>query len=132
MPEAKEFAIKSCVLEKYANFTMPRNGSIQYELIYCSDIVSEVLKRINTAQYCEILSAIDTKINYICNSNIEAINKQMNEVFNTLNNLQEQMESIFSGVTPDSVDAIANALKAGALDEEKMVKSYLEQVQAVE
>ena len=39
LPEVKDFVIRVCILEKYANFTMPQNVENQYELVYCTDAV---------------------------------------------------------------------------------------------
>lgn len=132
LPEIKEFAIKVCILEKYANFTMPNNVESQYALIYQTDVVERVMSYINRQQYCEVRAAINAKANNIAQANIEAVNKQMNELYNSFDNLQTQLSGLFEGVNNDDIRAVAGALANGGLDEEKLVSAYMNQKPLVE
>lgn len=126
MPEIKDFAIKTCILEKYANFTMPSNIEYQYALIYSTDAVERVLSYVNTQQFNEICRAISDKIDNIAQANIEAINKQMNELYNAFSDLQTHLGGLFNGINNDDIRAVAGAIANGTLDEEKLVKAYIE------
>lgn len=130
IPEIKEFATKVCVLEKYANFTMPSNAEKQYALVYCTDAVQRVLEYVNPQQYNEICEAISKKVENLAQANIEAVNKQMNELYNAFDNLQTQLSGLFDGVNNDDIRAVAGALANGGLDEEKLVKAYTSQKEA--
>lgn len=132
LPEIKEFAIKVCILEKYANFTMPSNVESQYALIYQTDVVERVMSYINHQQYCEVRAAINAKANNIAQANIESVNKQMNELYNSFDNLQTQISGLFEGVNNDDIRAVAGALANGGLDEEKLVSAYMNQKPLVE
>lgn len=125
MPEVKDFAVKSNILEKYANFTLPNNIEHRYELIYSSDAIETVLNYVSHQQFNEIMASIDAKINNLAQSNIEAMNKQMNELYTAFANLQSQMEGMFAGVNPDNFNALISAFGNGGLDEEKLVDAYL-------
>lgn len=124
MPEIKDFTTKVCVLEKYANFTMPRNVETQYNLIYQTDAVDRVLGYVNTQQFNEICAAIDKKVENIAQANIESMNRQMNELYNAFNNLQTKLSDLFDGVDNDDIRAVSSAIANGTLDEEKIVKAY--------
>lgn len=125
MPEVKDFAVKSNILEKYANFALPNNLEHRYELIYSSDAVETVLNCVSHQQFNEIMASIDAKINNLAQSNIEAINKQMNELYTAFANLQSQMEGLFSGVKTDDFNALISAFGNGGLNEDKLVEAYL-------
>lgn len=125
IPEVKDFIIKCYVLEMYANFTLPQNLEHKYELVYCTDAVSIVLQHINSEQFAEVLNAINDKIDNIAQSNIEAINKRMNEVYAAFANLQSQLEGMFSGFNPEDIPNLINALSNGALSEERLVQAYM-------
>lgn len=127
IPEIMDFTIKVCVLEKYANFTMPNNVTTQYELVYHTDAVDCVLKYINLRQFNEVCVAINKKIENLAQANIEAVNKQMNELYNAFDNLQNKLASLFEGINSEDVRAVAGALANGMLDEEKLVKAYTSQ-----
>lgn len=125
MPELKDFAIKTCVLEKYANFTMPRDVKKQYALIYNTDAFEKVLEHINMKQFDEIYTAISEKITNIAQANIEAVNRQMNELYNAFDNLQTQLSDLFSGVNNDDMLSVINAVSNGGIDEGKLVEAYM-------
>lgn len=125
VPEVKDFAIKSNILERYANFNLPNNLDHRYELIYATDAVDIVLKQVDMQQFNEILKAIDAKVNHIAQANIEAINKQMNELYSAFNTLQTNMENMFSGIDPDNFNALINAFGNGEINESKIVEAYL-------
>ena len=129
IPEIMEFATKVCILEKYANFTMPSNVESQYALIYCTDAVECVLPHVNTDQLAEIKHAISKKVENIANANIEAVNKQMTEIHAAFDGLQNQLTGMFDGVSTEDIRAMAEALTNGALDEEKLVKAYMSQTE---
>jgi hypothetical protein len=54
-PEAKEFAIKTNILTMYANFTMPSNIELHYDLVYKTDAVTYVLEHIDEEQIEDVL-----------------------------------------------------------------------------
>lgn len=124
LPEVKDFIIKVCVLEKYANFTMPNNVESQYALVYQTDAVDHVFLHINPVQFDEICAAINKKIDNMAQANIEAVNKQMNDIFSAFESLHTQIEKLFEGVDSKDMKAIAGALANGGLSEEKLVEAY--------
>lgn len=127
MPEIKDFAIKACVLEMYANFTMPRNVEAKYDLIYHTDAFESVLNHINMRQFGEICHSIDKKIENLAQANIEAVNKQMNELYNAFNNLQSHLSNLFTDIQSEDIQKIAGAMAEGGLSEEALVKAYMSQ-----
>lgn len=129
MPEIKDFATKVCILEKYANFTMPKNIETQYSLVYQTDAVERVIGYVNPQQFNEICVAIAKKVENLAQANIEAVNKQMNELYGAFDNLQSQFSGLFDGINNDDIRAITGALVNGALDEEKLVKAYTRQAE---
>ena len=126
LPEVKDFAIKCCILERYANFSLPQNIEHKYQLIYCTDAVDVVIKYINKTQLEEIISAINDKVDNIAQANIEAINRQMNELYSTFGNLEKQITEMFSGINKDDMTKLVGAISNSNLDEEKLVKAYIE------
>lgn len=127
IPEVKDFAVKSCILEKYANFSLPTNIEHKYDLIYHTDAIDEVLRRVNEQQFNEIIASINAKISHLASANIEAINKQMNELYTAFDNLQKQLEAVFSGIDPSDLTKLVGALGDKGIDEEKIVKAYINQ-----
>lgn len=125
IPEVKDFVIKCCILELYANFTLPSHLERKYELVYGTDAVDTVVQHINNTQLREIIESINDKVDNIAQANVEAINRQMNELYAAFNNLQEQFMNIFSGIESDDFANLIKAASSGAIDEEKLVRAYV-------
>lgn len=132
MPEVMDFAIKSNILSKYANFSLPDNLEHRYEIVYNSDAVDFVCQNINMQQLREITASIDRKISYLCNTNVMNIQKQMMELVSAFENMQQKTADMFANFTPEDLTKIMGALNEGGLDEEKIVRAYLEQTKPAE
>ena len=124
-PEVLDFAIRSSVLEMYANFTLPSNIEKQYELVYGCDVYTTILETIDRSQFDAMLRAIDEKIAHIAESNIEAVTRQVNELYASLNALEERLSPVFTGIDKDTMTGLITAMSDGKFDEEKLVHAYL-------
>lgn len=125
LPEAKEYAIKVCILSRYANFNISSNNANMYNLIYCTNAVETVLRYINMMQYNEILSAINEKINCRVQANVSLIKQQLETMMSAYENLERQLSGLFDGIDGDTMLKMATAIGDGRLDEEKLVKAYI-------
>lgn len=125
LPEVKDFGIKTYILEMYAGIEMPTSTNDMYDLLYRTDIVYTVIENINKIQLDEIVHAIDVKIAHMANAKVEALNKQMNELYSAFENLENQLEGMFSGISPDDMSKIVSAFNDGTFDETKLVSAYL-------
>lgn len=128
-PEIMDFAIKVSILEKYANFTMPRNVEMQYDMVYHTDAVERVLEHINLAQYHEICESICLKVENMAQANINAANQKLTEVCASFDKLQSDIAKMFGGITSDDIKALTEAVTNGTFDEHKLVSAYKEILQ---
>lgn len=124
MPEVEDFMRRVCVLEKYANFTMPSNLENQYALVYQTDAFDRVLEHINYEQYDEICFAITDKIRNLAQANIEALHTQINKLYNAFDGLQTQFADLFGNISSEDIRSVTNAIVKGGVDEEKLVEAY--------
>lgn len=126
MPEVADFAIKSNILSRYANFSLPDKLEHRYELIYCTDAVEFVCKHINDEQFGEITSSIHKKISYLCNTNVMSFQKQMMDLVSLFEGMQQKSADMFSNLTADDIAKVASAVEDGKLSEETLVEAYLQ------
>jgi len=124
IPEIKDFAIRCSIMESYAGFVLPSDLSEKYSMIYNSDIVSFIVKHIDKNQFESILSSIDDKIEHQAQNNIEAINKQMNELIAGFSTIEQNLSNIFGNVDSDTISKIAGAIVDGSFDEKKLVDAF--------
>ena len=127
LPEVKVFAIKCCILEMYANFSLPLNVEHKYNLVYNTDAFDTVIKYINTRQLDEIIDAINEKVDNIAQANIETINRQMNDIYNAFDGLQKQFGQIFSNIKSEDMSEFIQAVANEKVDEDKLMQAYIKQ-----
>ena len=125
LPEIKDFAIRSNVLDHYANFKMPGNIEKQYAMVMQSGAFDMIIQHINTAQFFELVNAIDKKIDHIASANIQKVYSQMDEVVSAFEGMQEKFSSLFSGVNPDDLTKLVSAIGDGGIDESKIVEARI-------
>lgn len=127
-PEAKDFAIRVNVMDRYANIAIPSNVDHQYQIAICSGVVETIMEHINRAQFNEMMKAIDAKISNTAAANVSALIMQFDNVVDQFNVMQDNMAKLFSGVTSDDIQKIAAAIaENGMPTEEGIVKAYISQ-----
>lgn len=125
MPEVKDFAIRSCIIEHYTNITLPTNVEKRYDLLYHSDLLDAIMPNIEQLQFNSLIRAIEDKTAHLAQANIEAMSKQMNELYASMDNMRKQLESTFTGVDGNELNRVIAALSSGKLDEEKIVNAIM-------
>lgn len=131
VPEVLDFAIKSNLILKYTNVSLPDNLEHRYEILYNTDLVDFVCGHINMQQFQEVVNSINRKLSYMCNTNTVAVQNRLNDLISAFETMQEKTEAMFSNVTPDDITRLVGAVGDGSLTEEKIVKAYMEQKRAM-
>lgn len=132
LPEIKNFAINCNVLTKYANFTLPSSIHNQYELIYDSNAVSEVLKYVDGNQFDDIIDAIDAKIDAELRLGASMIQIQTSKLVAAISDLEEKFTEIFSGVDKGEMLKMIDAITDGKFDETRLISAYFDQKKRAE
>lgn len=126
IPEVMDFAIRSNILTRYANFSLPDNLEKRYELLYNSNAVDFVCQHIDHSQLRELISAINRKIDHRCKTNSDTIQREMTKLLNAFESLQKHTEELFSGVSSDDLGRLTSAIaEHGELDEKKIVDALM-------
>lgn len=130
MPEVKDFAIKTNILSRYANFSLPDNLEHRYQLVYMTDAVDSVCAAIDGTQLQEIVNSINSKIRFLCDSKATMIQERINDVLSTMEEMRDNTKSIFDGITQDDLKNLMGAITSNGLDEQKLVQAYIEQAKS--
>lgn len=126
-PEVKEFVIRSEILTNYANFTLPSNVEKQYELLYCTDVLRQVMEHINNEQLHEIEAAIDARIDHEVKMVETVLAAKTNEVILRIDDMVEQFKTVFGGINSDDFNGVVKKLsEMGAMTEESIAKAVLD------
>lgn len=127
IPEVMDFAIKSNILSRYTNLTLPDDLEHRYALIYGSDITEIICDHINDEQLKEIVAAIKRKVNYACDAKVALIQQKASEMLNAFEELSRQTENMFANVSQEDIQRLLSAITNGKIDEDALVKAYLKQ-----
>ena len=125
IPEVKDFAIKSNILEKYTNISLPSNLEHRYETLYYTDIINIILETINQQQFNEIMLSIDLKVENMAQANIENINKRMSDLNDSFESFQKQIQNMFDGIDVNNATNLVKNIINGNFDEAKLVDAYM-------
>lgn len=127
IPEIKAFVIRSSVLSRYANFTLPKDPEKQYELIYNTNAFENVMEYINRAQYDEIIDAIDERIAHELSMMENALTGQTAALTAKIDSFVSDMEEIFGSMDKSDMPALVkNLSNIGKIDEGKLAKAVLD------
>lgn len=127
VPEVLDFAIKSNIISRYTNISLPDNLDHRYEILYNTDLVSFVCGHINMDQVQEITTAIKRKLSYMCETNTVAIQSRLNDLVKSFDDMEKKAADMFKGLTPDDMTRLVNAIGDTGFSEEKVVEAYLKQ-----
>lgn len=126
MPEVKSFAEKIFAIETYTDLVLPEDVEQRYEVIMCSDIFDTIYEHINKSQYTDMLSSIEDRLYIMAESTSESFKRQLTKLENSFEDLLNQIEEVFSGISPDDVASLINSINdSGMIDEEKIVTALL-------
>ena len=127
IPEAYDFAIRTSVLTRYANFTMPSNLEKQYLLVYNTNAYHQVVSYIDNNQFNSIISAIDKKIAFMLDIMASATASKVNEIINKFSKIADIGEKVFGGSSPDEMaSVIDNISKLNNLNEQEIANVVLD------
>ena len=132
MPEIKDFAIRSNIMERYANFTLPSKVERQYDVVIRSGVVEEILRHINFSQFEELLKAIDAKLQNAADANVQMVFRKFDDVVTSFEGLQDKVGALFAGVDQADIGKLMSAISENGVSEEKVVKAYIEQTKQAE
>ena len=117
MPEVKDFAIKSNILTRYANFSVPDNLEHRYQMVYGTDAVDAVCAVIDTTQLQEIVNSINDKIRFLCDSKANLIQERIDAVLETMEQMSNSTKDVFGGLSQNDLAALMSAITEHGLDE---------------
>lgn len=98
MPELKEFAIRMNIVEMYSNVRLPSNLNHKYHILTNSGIVETILDHINTEQFNCMREAIDSKLEAVVATSVNAVQKQLSDITVAFEQMQRNMENAMSGL----------------------------------
>lgn len=125
LPEVKDFVIRCNVIERYSNFSMPGKIERKYDMAVRSGAYEMILNHIDSAQFFELMRAIETKLQNAADANVQMVFMKFNEVVSSFEVLQQKVDALFSGVDATDISKLMGAISESGISEEKVVQAYI-------
>lgn len=130
LPESLDIVVRSEVLTRYANFTLPKDIGRRYQLIYQTDAFDVVAENINREQLDYIVNSALQKIEYMKQERISVTNRKLDEVLDQFDNLYEEFIDIIGSASSEDVERLTEFIsKEGSIDYDRLIKAYSENAQ---
>lgn len=121
-PELKDLGIRKSVIDLYTNVELPTDIEECHEVLYETNLFELVLSLINSRQLNMIVASIDDKLSYITQTNIDAINRKMNELTSVFGDFMKNFEGVDVNqlqTALDSLQELGTQAHAAVSDKEK-------------
>lgn len=122
---SKMVAIRAAVISLYTDIRLPSNGDKAYEILFWTNLYDEVVNMIDKSQLDYIVMAADEQIKYICDNNIESVNKQIGALSDAMEELSGKVGDTFSGVTPEIMQKFILGIAEHGVDAEEIARAVV-------
>lgn len=121
-PELKDLGIRKSVIDLYTNVELPTDIEECHEVLYETNLFESVLNLINGRQFNMLVASIDEKLNYITQTNIDIINRKVNELTSVFESFMKNFDGVDVGQLRNALDSLqelGNKASAYVPSEEK-------------
>ena len=106
-PELKDFSIRVETFKRYTDVELPDDVTELYSFVYKNDdLFMTVISSISRAQFDAVLKAVDDKIQYIIDTNVNAVNASLSEMSSKIDSFERQFTALFSSIDKDDMGKI--------------------------
>ncbi len=128
-PEIRDFALRFATIELYTNIDLSDEygNDYAYDFLYSiDDLLVDIKEVISQTQFASILEAIDSKISYVVESNVNEMVGKMNDLYNEIYSLVDALEKQFDSIDNEDMKRLIDAMVGTGFDTNKFVESYIE------
>ena len=127
MPEIRNFLTDCAILAFYGGLTLPEDIQARYDMVTRGKkLTLEIKDAVDYDQLEEITDAITERINIINAMNAHQVEQRLNEIVAAFEDVTNKMTGLFGGIDVKDVENVIKAVGDGKVDEEKLMKAYLE------
>ena len=125
-PETVSFLTKCRIIDAYTNVELPEDVNEGIYLVYETDLFDIVRDNASDTQLGDIMDAIDKRISYILNTNIDVVERDLHNLEETLANMNSVFGDSISGITPEDMQKFVDFISGDGFDEKKLVEAIAE------
>lgn len=120
-PDFQHFAFEAAIITFFTNIELSNDSSIVYQIIYGTSLFDVIRQSISQKQLSMLHAAVEKRVNYLNNSNIERIAKEINKLVDSMNAFDEEAKRLLQGVSQEDINKIMSAFSSGEFNMDKLV-----------
>lgn len=129
MPQLKDFLIRIEIIRMYTNIELPENMSDQYEFVYGSDLIGQLVDEvINRNEFNNILQAIDCKIAHIEDVSYQEYKSKIDEIYSSITEITNQVSKMYEEMSTDDLTDMIKVMAGmsdGSVSDEEIARAML-------
>lgn len=126
---AKSLAIGVELIDKYTDLWISDKDLTLEDkslIIYNTDIIELIKDSVNKFQYTELMSSVNSQIEYRIKTSISANENKLNAIINEFENIFNQTKSVIDGMSADDISTLFENLKTiENMTEDDVVNSFI-------
>lgn len=126
---AKSLAIGVELIDKYTDLWISDKDLTLEDkslIIYNTDIIELIKDSVNKFQYTELMSSVNSQIEYRIKTSISANENKLNAIINEFENIFNQTKSVIDGMSTDDISTLFENLKTiENMTEDDVVNSFI-------
>ncbi len=126
---AKSLAIGVELIDKYTDLWISDKDLTLEDkslIIYNTDIIELIKDSVNKFQYTELMSSVNSQIEYRIKTSISANKNKLNAIINEFENIFNQTKSVIDGMSADDISTLFENLKTiENMTEDDVVNSFI-------
>lgn len=130
VPLAQNYIIGKNILIYYANFTMPNDESMAYELVLgANGIIGDIIGCIDNAQYQMLLAGVRDRVNFETQKMLSVQEQRVNTLVSEISRFAEQMDSVFGNISGEQMAGFISSmskLSDTQISTEELAKAFVE------
>lgn len=109
-PEFMDFAMQTGIATIYGNLDLPESIEDQYTILCTTGVCDHIMQYVNKAQFKELVKAIDRKLKYLTDSNINEVRGEIDKFTDAIIELRNRMELSMENFQNIDIEGIANRI----------------------
>lgn len=111
IPFARDFITKRNLMTYYANFTMPKSQSKEYDFVMAStEIINEIINNIDKNQFAMIQRSIDERISFEERKMIAEQESNVRKITENVSEFVSKVSGLFDGIDTEQISDFVTSM----------------------
>lgn len=120
-PDFQHFTFEAAIITFFTNIELSNDSNAIYQILYGTSLFDTIRQSISQKQLSMLHTAVEKRVNYLNNSNIERVAKEINRLIDSMNAFDEEAKRLLEGISQEDINKIMSAFSSGEFNMDKLV-----------